>query len=191
MLPVTCLDPQDPEYVLKKFNLQDRLATPGNSSDVTVGRTWATSIQLSEACAKIAADRGRFLRTAFVTRDMFQIVNALGEDGLLRYWGTSYGTALGATAIAMFPGRIDKIVLDGVLNPYLWWQSYSEDQLIDFDMTFREFLSQCVANPDPCPLSGNRRGKTAEDLLVKVKYDPIPIPDSYMLLDYGFWTMVQ
>ena len=65
---------------------------------------------------------------------MMQIVDALeGKDGLLKYWGwlsvdtsivapltdalgISYGTALGATAAAMFPDRMDKVVLDGVLN---------------------------------------------------------------------------
>lgn len=87
------------------------------------GRLWATSLQISEACANKNAENGRFLGTAFVARDIIQIVDALDEDGLLRYWGMSYGTLLGATLIAMFPDRMDKIVLDGVINPYLWWHS--------------------------------------------------------------------
>lgn len=40
----------------------------------------------------------------------------VGEDGMLRYWGQSYGTVLGATAAAMFPDRIDKMVIDGVVD---------------------------------------------------------------------------
>ncbi|TLS24859.1 hypothetical protein PpBr36_08637 [Pyricularia pennisetigena] len=191
-LPVTCFDEQDPQDAFKRLTIEERLSHAGNSSEVAPGRIWATSLQISEACAKKNADKGRFLGTAFVARDIIQIVDALGEDGLLRYWGMSYGTLLGATLIAMFPDRVDKIVLDGVINPYLWWHSYSEDQLEDMDATFGEFLSQCVANADQCPLAGNRRNHTPQDLeasvrklLQHLKYNPIVIPDSAVLFGYS------
>lgn len=32
---------------------------------------------------------GEFVGTAFVARDFMAVVDALGEDGLLRYWGES------------------------------------------------------------------------------------------------------
>jgi pimeloyl-ACP methyl ester carboxylesterase len=32
--------------------------------------------------------------------------------------GASYGTALGQIFAAMFPEKVDKMVLDGVLNPH-------------------------------------------------------------------------
>ncbi|TLD28691.1 hypothetical protein PspLS_03788 [Pyricularia sp. CBS 133598] len=191
-LPIACFDEQDPQDVLKKLLIEERLSQAGNSSDVAPGRIWATSLQISEACAKKNADHGRFLGTAFVARDIIQIVDALDEDGLLRYWGMSYGTLLGATLIAMFPDRMDKIVLDGVINPYLWWHSYSEDTLENMDDTFGEFLLQCIANADQCPLAGNRRNQTSQDLeatvrdlLDHLKYNPIVIPDSAALFDYS------
>lgn len=33
----------------------------------------------------------------------------------------SYGTALGATLAGMFPDRINRMVLDGVLNPHEYY----------------------------------------------------------------------
>lgn len=33
----------------------------------------------------------------------------------------SYGTALGATLAAMFPDRMNRVVLDGVLNPHEYY----------------------------------------------------------------------
>lgn len=91
-----------------------------NSSDVALGAMWVTGKIFADDCYENRDSRknGELIGTAFTARDMMQVVDALDEDGLLRYWGLSYGTALGATAAAMFPDRIDKMILDGVLNPH-------------------------------------------------------------------------
>lgn len=52
-----------------------------------------------------------------------QIVDQLQEDGKLRYWGFSYGTLLGSTLLAMFPDKVDKIILDGVVNPANYYEN--------------------------------------------------------------------
>lgn len=58
-----------------------------------------------------------------MARDLISIVDALGEDGMLRYWGFSGGSTLGNTVVAMFPERIDKVILDGVVNPHEYYQN--------------------------------------------------------------------
>ena len=109
---------------------------------------------------------------------MMQIVDALNEDGLLRYWGFSYGSVLGETVAAMYPDRMDKIVLDGVLNPRNYYRGYDLQQLVDTDKTWNEFFRGCVASPEGCALT--RHGSTPEDLKNKVyellwrlKYQPV------------------
>jgi hypothetical protein len=42
---------------------------------------------MAQACSKTLGNDGTLLGTAFTARDMVRIVDALGEDGLLRYWG--------------------------------------------------------------------------------------------------------
>ncbi len=37
--------------------------------------------------------------------------------------GFSYGTTLGVTVAAMFPDRIDKVILDGVQNPHEYYHA--------------------------------------------------------------------
>lgn len=46
---------------------------------------------------------------------MVEIVDALNEDGMLRYRGVSYGTLLSQTFAAMFPEKVDRMFLDSVV----------------------------------------------------------------------------
>jgi hypothetical protein len=58
-----------------------------NESDATVGQAWAVKGTLALACAETLGNNATLLGTAFVARDMMRIVEGLGEDGLLRFWG--------------------------------------------------------------------------------------------------------
>jgi pimeloyl-ACP methyl ester carboxylesterase len=80
----------------------------------------AAAFQYNTAQAKDCADSkfgSHLIGTAFVARDIKAIAEAIGEDGLIRYWGYSYGTLLGATLSAIFPDKVDRVILDGNINP--------------------------------------------------------------------------
>ncbi len=66
--------------------------TLGNASDTALGQNLAIAKVTSAQCLDTTADIGGLVGTAFVARDMARIVDALGEDGLLRYWGQSLNT---------------------------------------------------------------------------------------------------
>ncbi|OTA99138.1 hypothetical protein M426DRAFT_257512 [Hypoxylon sp. CI-4A] len=91
--------------------LGDKLAS---SSDTAVGQLWAEGEIIAGECYTQLTDIGDKVGMVFAARDMMSIVDALDEDGMLRYWGISGGTALGATGAAMFPDRVESVVLDGV-----------------------------------------------------------------------------
>ena len=81
----------------------------------------------------------------------------------------------------MFPDRIDKMVLDGVLNMDQYYEGRELQQVADSDATWAGFFKGCMEAPDSlCPLK--RHGSTAEALQSKievlietVKYAPIPL----------------
>ena len=157
-----------------------QLRSPGflNATDAAIGGQWAIASTIAKSCLKNAKDVGELLGTGYVARDMMQIVEALQEDGLLRFWGFSYGTALGATVAALFPDRMDKVVLDGVLNPHDYYVGHVAEQVADSDASYDGFFTGCIANPDRCALAQN--GTTAQelkekiyDLLTTLKYNPI------------------
>lgn len=60
---------------------------PGDASDIALGQLWASSKVLANICYNETQDVAELIGTAFVARDMMQVVDALEADGLLRYWG--------------------------------------------------------------------------------------------------------
>ena len=158
------------------------MKSPGalNSSDTAYGLFEASTKTLLESCEQNAQDNGELIGTGFVARDMMRIVDALDEDGLLRYWGASYGTVLGATVAAMYPERMDKLVLDGVVNLYDYYSGLGLEQIKDSDAVLDGFFKGCMASPDSCSLAylatsaADLKGKYLE-LLNTLKYQPMAI----------------
>jgi hypothetical protein len=81
-IPFQCYDNE-----FETFNMLKE-QSHANSSDTTIGRLWARAEIDAAACLKRGNSTGQFLGTAFVARDLISVVDALGEDGMLRYWGT-------------------------------------------------------------------------------------------------------
>ncbi|MFI6586011.1 alpha/beta fold hydrolase [Embleya sp. NPDC050493] len=104
-------------------------AAPGNGVDVAddvgprssrrrcravpsgVGRPSRRPRAASRCCCRFSCRRSR--NTA---RDMDVITAALGERRI-SYVGCSYGTHPGTAYARMFPGRVDRVVLGGALDP--------------------------------------------------------------------------
>ncbi len=76
----------------------------------------ATQADLATRCATGEGERLRYFTTRNTARDMDVIRGALGEERV-SYFGTSYGTYLGAVFTQIFPERSDRIVLDSSVDP--------------------------------------------------------------------------
>ncbi|OJJ63778.1 hypothetical protein ASPSYDRAFT_263706 [Aspergillus sydowii CBS 593.65] len=183
-VPFSCYDDQIEEF--RSFRGQ----APANAPDTSVGTLWARAAADAEACLEHSAKNGSVITTAFVARDLISVVDALEEDGLLRYWGLSYGTTLGATVAAMFPDRVDKVILDAVQNVHEYYHAQANFEEWEMsDECFSDIFSECVkAGPERCQLAAHN--KTAEEyeaaayeLLEIVKHQPIPV--GKLVLDYS------
>ncbi|KAJ8111546.1 hypothetical protein OPT61_g5881 [Boeremia exigua] len=129
-------------------------------------------------------DIKRYMTTASVARDMLEIVERHAEynallaakemhnngrgssrpnnirplytpgKAKLQYWGFSYGTFLGSTFASMFPDRIDRAVLDGVVNEWDYNHSLGNGSLIDNKKAMDSFYSYCLnSGLKNCPLA--------------------------------------
>ena len=56
--------------------------------------------------------------TVEAAHDLDALRQALGDDRL-SFWGISYGTVIGSTYAALFPGRVRALVLDGNVDPWI------------------------------------------------------------------------
>ena len=136
-----------------------------NLTDFLFQGGWASAELFADTCYEKMNATGELIGTAFVVRDMVEIIDALGEDGLLRYWGLSYGTQLGSTFAAMFPERVDRMLLDAVTNPHEYVAGTWMHSLLQADKAYRAFLTECANAPDKCSLAPFVGPKaTADDL---------------------------
>ncbi|MCI4080151.1 alpha/beta hydrolase [Streptomyces sp. MMS21 TC-5] len=79
-------------------------------------RQVALQKDLADKCRAAGAPVLPHISTRNTARDMDVIRGALGERRI-SYLGYSYGTYLGTVYTQMFPGRYDRVVLDGAVTP--------------------------------------------------------------------------
>ncbi|MDL4820627.1 alpha/beta fold hydrolase [Actinomadura opuntiae] len=77
---------------------------------------------LAARCARTNGAVLPHISTRNIARDMDVVRGALGERKI-SYNGASYGTYLGAVYATMFPGRLDRTVLDSSVDPRRWGPS--------------------------------------------------------------------
>ncbi|KAH9840062.1 alpha/beta-hydrolase [Rhodofomes roseus] len=122
---------------------------------------------------------GRFMSTPSVATDMLQIIEKLGEEKL-KYWGFSYGSVLGQYFSAMYPDKVERVVIDGVFDAHNYRNTSWNSNLLDTDAVWASLYTFChQAGPSKCPLYED----TVEAIQVRVeailgglKEHPIAVP---------------
>ncbi|SDY48574.1 TAP-like protein [Amycolatopsis xylanica] len=98
-------------------------------------------------CAAADPEFVRNLTTSNIARDMDRIRQALGEKKI-GYYGTSWGTALGAHYRTLFDGNVDKMLLDSVMAPAFDLMAIDRGQMTANETHFHEFSAWLARNDD-------------------------------------------
>ncbi|KAI1452219.1 TAP-like protein-domain-containing protein [Annulohypoxylon moriforme] len=121
-----------------------------------------------------------YMSTASVARDMVEIIDKIDElrnrNGTantklrarggarrvqqreekdvarIQYWGFSYGTFLGNTFASMFPGRVGRVLLEGVVDAPDYVAGLWSTNLQDTQKDFGTLYSTCYAARSNCSL---------------------------------------
>lgn len=68
-----------------------------------------------------SGDNLKYIGTCAVVRDLVGMVDAIyGRGADVNFYGVSYGTLIGAYLTQMFPRRVGKVIVDGVLDAVTW-----------------------------------------------------------------------
>ncbi|KAA5824951.1 alpha/beta hydrolase [Saccharopolyspora hirsuta] len=113
--PITCVDPAT----------YWKTPLPDPDSPQTREQNWQRAQQYADGCQQRAGKYLPHLTTPNNARDMDRVREALGEEKI-SYLGYSYGTYLGAVYGQLFPERVDRMLLDSVVNPdtsEIWYRN--------------------------------------------------------------------
>ncbi|KAF2013380.1 hypothetical protein BU24DRAFT_483091, partial [Aaosphaeria arxii CBS 175.79] len=103
----------------------------------------------------------------------------------LQYLGFSYGTYLGSTFASMYPDRVGRVILDGVVNSDDYDEALGGNELADNEKAMASFYTFCVlAGPEICPLTTlTSTARDIEDrvqsILASLYHTPLQLPSTF------------
>lgn len=193
-----------------------RTTTEGilGSSDASFGRLWSMAKAKSASCSLPREDGEpdikQYMTTAYVARDMLELIEKHGEwrqmeakrllglsakaavpaavaykpgEEKIQYWGFSYGTYLGMTFAAMFPDRVGRLVVDGVVDAVDYTKALWYDNLVDTEKDVDLLYYHCARVGYPTCALANKKGKTTpedvkqriEHITMSLYHNPLPV----------------
>ncbi|KAK4185493.1 TAP-like protein-domain-containing protein [Podospora australis] len=167
-----------------------------NSSDTSLQFLELAERGVNSLCKNKFAAEGpggkilKYAATEFVARDMLSMVHAWDRyastpeeeplKGKLVYWGFSYGTILGNTFAKMFPDKVGRVILDGVVHLGQYREAFWRESLMDTDKILGKFFNYCADAGDKCALyraGDTKGGKEVEgryySVLESLKSNPV------------------
>ena len=153
----------------------DRLLAIDGSPDTPeeeeqVAQEWSV---LGAGCLDDRPGLARHMSTRDAARDM-DVLRAVLGDRTLNYLGKSYGTYLGITYAELFPERVGRVVLDGMIDPAVTAEQLAAGQAEGFHRAFRSFLADCVTRSS-CPFEGTPDEAQAEVAALLERTDTRPL----------------
>ncbi|MFP3986060.1 alpha/beta hydrolase [Streptomyces sp. E11-3] len=142
----------------------------------------ALARELAGRCERAHGDVLPYVTTRNTARDMDVIRAALGEDAL-SYLGYSYGSYLGEVYTQLFPGRTDRMVLDGVNSPEYYNQTLLRGAEAANEAALRAWASWAAARHGTYGLGATRGEVLArvEHILDAATREPLRIGEAYLL----------
>ncbi|KAJ7019491.1 TAP-like protein-domain-containing protein [Mycena alexandri] len=173
-------------------DLNLRYPSLNTTSEVTSNQ-WSQFQLISQlAQERDTEDFFQYMTTDNVARDMLRITEAFGFEKL-QYWGVSYGSLLGVTFATLFPDKVGRIAIDGIMDWEAWYSANLTGSMMDTDKTLQTFFDGCVAaGPDGCAFYAPTASEIASNLdalTESIRAEPFPVLTSlsHGIVDYSFF----
>jgi pimeloyl-ACP methyl ester carboxylesterase len=149
--------------------------------------------RFAQACLAQSGAAVTSLGTNNVARDIDRFRAALGESRM-NYLGVSYGSELGAVYASLFPKRVRAMVIDGGVTDT--FGDYTMEMFIEeaaaHELALRHIASLCRRDPT-CPIQGRGLIDAIDEVLARVRANPVPNPDGGVLSadDAAYAVLIQ
>jgi pimeloyl-ACP methyl ester carboxylesterase len=184
--PITC-DSSD-ETASRRVNAISA-AQPGYTN-TSLYETYAVGRSFGIDCALVTPGLVPFAGTTHVARDMNYVLGILGEEKL-SYMGFSYGTVLGATFAALFPDKVERMVLDAVVDVTEYYRIDKDPAFeIGDDLALESIFLSCFnAGPERCAFWYESASQIRDNFYEadrRLQTRPLPVP-GFGLLTTPIW----
>ncbi|KAI0399002.1 Alpha/Beta hydrolase protein [Xylaria palmicola] len=136
-----------------------------NISSTSLEEQYYSSSIYGEWCndaVKKQSPHGYYVTTPAVAHDLLTFVEAEAElagqspsDAKLWAYGVSYGTVIGTTFASMFPDRVGRMILDGIVDAEEYYDNNMRVNVDQVDEAMEKFSSFChSAGSEACSLWG-------------------------------------
>lgn len=127
-----------------------------------------------QACSQRADEIFAYMSSVNAAQDM-DIVRAVLDQPVLNFLGKSYGSYLGALYAELFPARVGRMVLDGILSPETDIVETTRIQSIGLEQAAEAFMADCLKQND-CPFAGtvDEGMDQLRDFFEQASKSPIP-----------------
>lgn len=172
----------------------EAFAVPEDTSAYGLKKNFQTIGAYGDWCTGVYSvnDTAKYISTAAVAQDFLHYIEVAAQhkgsepsEAKLNYYAVSYGTVLGATFASLFPDRINRMVLDGVVDSEDYYAGGWKTSIYDTDEAFRAFFRTCFdAGPKLCAFHKNATSwEQLEErynvILAALKQSPFPVADPF------------
>jgi pimeloyl-ACP methyl ester carboxylesterase len=169
----------------------NRLHSTGatNVSSTSLEKQYYSSSIYGEYCndaVKNKSPHGYYVTTPAVAHDLLTFTEAQAQvagqspsDAKLWCYGISYGTVIGSTFASMFPDRVGRMILDGIVNAEQYYNNDWRDNVDQMDEAMENFSSFChSAGPEKCSFWGPTPAHITtrmDDIIHQLQNHPVPV----------------
>jgi pimeloyl-ACP methyl ester carboxylesterase len=187
----------------QNWNIETNARSPLSSEEDLNAQFEFTSAYGDFSAAKLNKT-ARYVSTPAVARDMITYIERQAimsgknpDEAKLYYAGFSYGTVLGVTVATLYPSRIGRIVLDGVVDSHEYYAGTWETAAWDTDAAITSFFRFCYkAGPDRCAFYADSERAIENryrSLLSHLKDNPISVSDENVveIPQFATWNQLR
>jgi pimeloyl-ACP methyl ester carboxylesterase len=160
-----------------------------NSSSASLEEQYYSSSIYGEWCnnaVETKSPHSYYVTTPAVAHDLLTFIEAEAKmagqfpsNAKLWCYSISYGTVIGSTFASMFPDRVGRMILDGVMNAEQYYDNYWTDNVDQMDEAMEMFSAYChSAGPEKCSFWGPTSADITarmDSVIRQLQNHPVPL----------------